>query len=210
MSSFKDLTDKKIGRLTVIKRVDNIFQKNGKPVTRWLCQCECGNIKIIRADTLGRGTNSCGCLKNELNKKKRTNNPVKPKRLYRIWCCMKSRCYNKNLKAYKDYGMRGIQVCKEWLNDFRKFENWALNNGYQENLTIDRIDNDGNYEPSNCRWITREMQNKNKRNNIYVIYNGKKILLKDYAKEKNINYQFLHSKYIRNKKKNKDYELSIF
>lgn len=207
MAIFKDLTGERIGRLTVIERAKSITQKNGKLVTRWLCKCDCGNIKIIRADTLGRGTKSCGCLKHELDKKQHTNDPVKFKRLYRIWCCMKQRCYNKNLKAYKDYGGRGIQVCDEWINNYRKFESWSLKNGYDDTLTIDRINNNGNYEPSNCRWVTREMQSKNKRNNVYVTYKGNKILLKDYAKKNNLNYKCLHSKYLRYKRKNIDYEL---
>jgi len=207
MSSFKDLTGEKIGRLTVIERSENIFSKSGKPTTRWLCRCECGNIKIVRADCLGRGTNSCGCLKKETDKIKHTNDPVRGKRLYKIWCCMKSRCYNKNLKAYKDYGGRGIQVCNDWINNYRKFESWSLKNGYDDTLTIDRINNNGNYEPSNCRWVTREIQNKNKRNNVYVTYKGNKILLKDYAKKNNLNYKCLHSKYLRYKRKNIDYEL---
>lgn len=207
MSAFKDLTGQKIGRLVVIKRIESIIQKNGKPVTRWLCQCECGNKKIVRADSLGRGTKSCGCLKHELSKEQHTNDPVKPKRLYRIWCCMKGRCHNKNLKAYKDYGERGIYVCQNWINNYREFEKWALNNGYNDNLTIDRINNNGIYEPSNCRWVTKKEQNRNKRNNIYITYNGKKILLKDYAKEKNLNYKSLHSKYLRCKRKNINYEL---
>lgn len=208
MAIFKDLTGERIGRLTVIERVESITQKNGKPVTRWLCKCDCGNTKIVRADTLGRGTNSCGCLKHELDKKQHTNDPVKPKRLYSIWCSMKRRCYNKNSGAYKNYGERGIRVCKQWINDFRTFEKWALKNGYNDDLTIDRIDNNGNYEPSNCRWITRAEQNRNKRNNVYITYNGNKILLKDYAKENNIDYKYLHSKYLRNKRKNINYELS--
>ena len=208
MSALKDLTGKKIGRLTVIKRVDNAIQKNGKTVVRWLCQYECRNIKIFRADTLGRGSNSCGCLKSELNKQQKTKDPVKPKRLYRIWCGMKCRCYNTKLEAYKNYGNRGIQVCKEWLNDYRNFEKWAKENGYKENLTIDRINNDDDYKPSNCRWVTRKEQNRNKRNNIYITYNGEKTLLKDFAKEKNINYKSLHSKYLRYKRKNIEYELS--
>lgn len=210
MGKFKDLTGEKIGKLTVIKRVDNIIQKNGKSVIRWLCQCECGNTKIVRGDLLGRSTNSCGCLRSELNKKEKTKDPVKPKRLYRIWCGMKTRCYNIKSEAYENYGNRGIQVCEEWINNFRNFEKWALNNGYQENLTIDRIDNDDDYKPFNCRWITRKEQNRNKRNNIYITYNDEKILLKDFAKQKNINYKCLHSKYLRYKRKNNDYELSKF
>ncbi len=207
MSYFKDLTGEKIGKLYIIKRVDNLLKENKKPITRWLCQCECGTFKIVRGDALGRRTNSCGCLKKKLNKQKRVDDPVKSKRLYRIWCCMKNRCYNKNSKAYKNYGGRGIKVCDEWLNNFRTFEKWSLENDYKEELTIDRIDNNGIYEPSNCRWITRQSQNKNKRNNIYITYNGEKMLLKDYATKNNLNYKVLHYKYLKSKKENKNYEL---
>lgn len=207
MSSFKNLTGEKIGKLTVIERSQSTFSKSGKPITRWLCLCECGNTKIIRADALGRGTNSCGCLKKEKDKAKHTKDPVRGKRLYKIWGCMKSRCYNKNLEAYKNYGERGIKVCKNWINNYRAFEQWALKNGYNDTLTIDRIDNDSNYEPQNCRWVTRAEQNKNKRNNVYVIYNGNKILLKDYAKKNNLNYKSLHKKYLRYKSENIKYEL---
>lgn len=208
MAVFKDLTGERIGRLVIMERAESIIQKNGKLVTRWLCKCDCGTTKIIRADTLGRGTNSCGCLKHELDKKQHTNDPVKFKRLYRIWCGMKQRCYNKNSKAYKDYGERGIQVCENWIDNYREFERWALKNGYNDDLTIDRIDNNGNYEPCNCRWATRLQQNKNRRNNVYITYNGNKILLKDYAEKNNIDYKCLHSKYLRYKRKNINYELS--
>jgi hypothetical protein len=93
-------------------------------------------------------------------------------RLYRIWCNMKTRCYNKNIPNFMDYGGRGITVCDEWRNDFTSFLKWSVENGYKEDLLIDRIDNNGNYEPSNCRWSTRQQQNLNRRNNRLVTIGG--------------------------------------
>ena len=93
-------------------------------------------------------------------------------RLYRTYASMKRRCYNKNVKDYKNYGGRGVRVCDEWTQDFMNFYNWAINNGYNDNLTIDRINVNGNYEPNNCRWITMKQQENNRRNNVNLTYNG--------------------------------------
>lgn len=109
-------------------------------------------------------------------------------RLYNIWCGMKSRCYNKNDSHYPRWGGRGIQVCSEWLLDFDNFQVWALHNGYADNLTIDRINNDGNYCPANCRWVTVAEQNNNQRTNRLITYNGKTQNLKQWSKELHINY----------------------
>lgn len=99
---------------------------------------------------------------------------------------MNDRCYNKNNKRYKDYGGRGIIICDEWLNDNKRFFNWAKSNGYNDNLTIDRIDVNGNYEPNNCRWITLQQQNRNTRRNIYFTIKGVTKCLKDWCKDFNI------------------------
>lgn len=110
-------------------------------------------------------------------------------RLYRTWRNMRNRCYNQNIKAYKDYGGRGIKVCDEWLdkdNGFINFYNWAINNDYKNNLTIDRINNDGDYEPSNCRWVTRLEQNHNRRNSIKLTYNNETIHISELAKKYNL------------------------
>ena len=93
-------------------------------------------------------------------------------RLYRIWIAMRSRCYSEKNESYKDYGGRGISVCDEWSNSFVAFMQWSLSSGYQENLTIDRIDTDGNYCPENCRWATRKEQANNKRNTLYITFEG--------------------------------------
>lgn len=103
--------------------------------------------------------------------------------LYSVWANIKTRCYNQNDVHYERWGGRGITVCDEWKNDFQTFYDWAMSNGYQDNLTLDRIDNDGNYEPSNCRWVTTTIQNRNKRNCKPITYNGKTKFLNDWAKE---------------------------
>lgn len=113
------------------------------------------------------------------------------KRLYDIYTTMKQRCYNKNHKKYKHYGGRGIKVCSEWLESYSNFYEWAINNGYSDNLTLDRIDTNGNYEPNNCRWATQKEQQNNKRTNTNITYNGETHNLKQWAEIKGINYKAL-------------------
>ena len=108
-------------------------------------------------------------------------------RLYETWCSMKERCYNLHNRSYKNYGKKGIKVCEEWKHDFASFKAWALSNGYTDNLTIDRIDFDGNYEPNNCRWITRKEQNRNYSRNHFINYCGKRYCVKELAEMFNIN-----------------------
>ena len=104
-------------------------------------------------------------------------------RLYRIWSNIKTRCYNQNDPHFNRYGGRGITVCDEWKNDFKAFYDWAMSNGYQDDLTIDRIDNDGNYEPCNCRWVTVKEQNRNKRNVKFITYDGRTQTIPEWTKE---------------------------
>ena len=178
MYKLKDLTGKKFGRITVLYRTNPSYGINNGAY--WLCRCSCGKEKIIRGWHLTSGrVKSCGC------KKKETRSILKDLykgRIYRIWVQLRNRCKNKNHYYYKYYGGRGINVCNDWDKNFKNFYNWAINNGYKENLTIDRIDLDGNYEPSNCRWITKKEQVYNRRNNIWINYNGVSMLLTKWLK----------------------------
>lgn len=180
-----DLSGMKFGRLTVLE-----FAFNKSRRSYWKCKCECGNHKIIEGYKLKTGhTKSCGCLSRE-NFEKLKNMSIKHNlcntRLYRAWINMKNRCYNKKLKEYKNYGGRGIKVCDEWKNDFLVFYKWSIENGYSDDLTIDRIDVNGNYEPSNCRWTTIEIQANNKTNNHFITYNNQTLTINQWARKLNI------------------------
>ena len=149
----------------------------------WLCKCDCGNFITVLSSSLKREhTRSCGCLSIET----RTKHNLSNTRLYQIYCTMKQRCCNSNDMAYKDYGGRGITICKEWLDSFTAFYDWAIANGYKEDLTIDRIDVNGNYEPSNCRWLSRGEQSKNTRRNVYATFYGETKTLSEWARIANI------------------------
>lgn len=175
LSRRKDILGIQFGRLTAIQ-LD--IEKSTKERSYWLCKCSCGNpnIKSIYLYQLTSGkTKSCGCLQNEprYKKPKKQHQKTKKSRLYSIWDGMKQRCHNENNKRFADYGGRGIEVCSEWIDDFNTFEKWSLDNGYSENLTIDRMDNDGDYKPNNCRWATPKEQSRNMRNNKIIKYQGK-------------------------------------
>lgn len=167
----KDLTGQRFGRLTVLE-----FVPTKDKYSHWKCKCDCGNITFVSGVNLtSGGTTSCGC------KKGHYTHGLSNTRLYKIWADMKKRCYNPNQIHFKDYGGRGIIVCVAWKDDFQAFYNWAMSNGYDDNLTIDRINNDGNYEPSNCRWADAKTQRRNMRTNTVVNHNGKKMCLAEVA-----------------------------
>lgn len=166
---------KKFNMLTVLEELPK--RKHGARVYR--CKCDCGNFKDVRSDMLKSGkTKSCGCL--------HTKHGKRDTKIYHVFAEIKQRCYNKSSKSYPNYGERGIKVCDEWLNDFMTFYDWSVSHGYKEGLSIDRIDNNGNYDPSNCRWTDRKTQNNNRRNNTYISYNGKTQTLAQWGKELNI------------------------
>lgn len=200
-----DLTGKKFGRLTVIGVADD-----GKRKTSYICQCDCGNATKVRADALIAGTTkSCGCLKRESDRKNVSKVPsnlimkdrgfkVGGTRLYSIWQGMKSRCYRKSTPCYERYGGRGIRVCEEWENDYLAFYNWAVNNGYSDDLTIDRINPDGNYEPNNCHWATNEQQGNNRRTNINIKIGNATKTLKEWCDIFEVDYKKVNARYHRN------------
>ena len=173
----KDMTGETYGKLTVRSRAE---RKGGYTGAFWNCECECGNTIVASGNDLRRGhTKSCGCMKGT---NQRTTYEHRGTQIYRTWVNIKTRCYNKNQKSYQHYGGRGITVCKEWRENFREFYDWAMANGYQEGLTIDRKDNDGNYEPSNCRWVTRKEQMNNYRGNHLVTIDGETHTITEWSK----------------------------
>ena len=158
-----DLTGKRIESFVVLK--DGI-RRNKKIYC--LCKCDCGNIVEIRKDNLNgrRNTHNCGCVP------KQATHGFTHHRLHTIWAMMKQRCANRNHRSYRNYGGKGVSVCKEWLHDFESFKDWAFASGYTDKLTLDRIDGNGNYCPENCRWATYKEQGNNRNNNRLITYNG--------------------------------------
>jgi hypothetical protein len=201
MSKFIDMTGQRFGRLLVVEK--NGVAKSGHAL--WLCKCDCGNSYIISSNQLKNGTQSCGCLQREraaesaknrthLSYHKKLNIGKEFHRLHQCYKDMLNRCYKTNNKSYKRYGGRGIKVCDEWKNDFYLFKEWALSNGYADNLSIDRINVNGNYEPDNCRWITTKEQNNNRSNNRIVKYCGETLTLHELSERHDIAYKTLWSR----------------
>lgn len=194
-----DITGYRFGRLTVLERVGTQCGH-----ITWLCECDCGKkVTVIGNNLKCKKTKSCGCLKDEKSTERiskltlshgKTNT-----RLYHIWHGMKARCFNSNDPDFKNYGKRGIGVCNEWKEDFPTFYDWAMSNGYADNLTIDRIDVNGNYEPSNCRWATINKQQNNRRNNKIYNFNGQKHTLNEWAEISGIKYTTLRARLAQNK-----------
>lgn len=197
--NFKDRTGERCGRLTVLERADDFVCSSGRKLVMWKCICDCGNYCTVAASSIqSKLTKSCGCYNSEVARngdikhhthkaKSKDATPVE-KRLYEIWIGMKKRCSPNatNNKRYKNYAGRGIKVCDEWSNSYEAFRSWALGNGYDGyatfgECTLDRIDNNGNYCPENCRWADATTQQRNKNNNFLITFNGETKTLAEWS-----------------------------
>ena len=193
MRTAKDLSGQRFGRLTVICRA---VGKYDRPYYK--CACDCGNEVVKRGkDLISGNTRSCGCLHKEQLAERNHKNRVHGgghTRLYNIYSNMMNRCYNIKQAEYHNYGGRGVSICKEWRDSFVTFREWAIANGYNDTLTIDRIDVNGNYEPPNCRWITKAEQQFNKTNTRYFEYKGQKKCLAEWAEIFSMNKPTLYNR----------------
>lgn len=194
---YEDLSGKTFNRLTVLKlhHKKQLFNKNGKPnghLYYYECLCSCGKISIVASTLLkNNSVKSCGCLREDEIKKSENKHRIhgmKNTRIYKIWSSMRGRCHYKYIHGYERYGGRGIKVCQEWEENFMNFYNWSINNGYRDDLTIDRINFNGNYEPSNCRWVTKKEQARNTKSNHNITYKGETHCLKEWSEILGINY----------------------
>lgn len=196
-AKYNDIIGKRFGRLIVIKYLE--MEERIKKKECWLCKCDCGNYTTSSYSSLKNGSKkSCGCLALENSKRPRKHGMAKT-RIWNIYQNMVRRCNNENEPAYKNYGGRGISVCDEWTGDdgMKRFFEWSFENGYRDDLEIDRINVDGNYEPSNCRWATSKQQNRNRRDNIQIEYKGKIQTLPDWCDELGLEYNMIYLRYKR-------------
>ncbi|MFI2856871.1 hypothetical protein ACH6EH_06995 [Paenibacillus sp. JSM ZJ436] len=180
-----DLVGKKINMLTVLEKVSE------SGYSLFLCECECGSQKIFRGKDLNQDkVKSCGNHYRDLIGEANSTHKKTNTRIYKIYRGMMMRCFDENSQSYQGYGGRGISVCSEWADTdgFMSFYNWSMENGYDETLTIDRIDNERGYSPSNCRWTTREVQQNNRRGNILFTHEGETKTLAQWCKILNLKY----------------------
>lgn len=203
-----DILGKTFGLLTVINYSHSVYKssKNGNYYKHYyVCLCSCGNYKIVERSLLTENiTKSCGCLAKKSLSSIAKKHGLSETHLYKTWRRMKSRCYDKKAKNYDYYGGRGITVCEKWLCDFVSFYQWALKNGYRKDLSIDRINVDGNYCPENCRWITKKEQSNNRRTNIIIELFGETHTLKQWAEIFEVPYKRLWALFRRKKENLED------
>lgn len=176
----------RFGRLLVEEQT---IPKAGRYGVHYLCRCDCGNyIKVPVGRLLSGRVVSCGCYGKEMRSVVGVTHGDTHTRLYNIWRDMKRRCFNSKSPMFNDYGGRGITICDVWKSDYAAFKAWATANGYSDDLTIDRIDNDGNYCPENCRWATRQQQRENERHRKCLYKNGERFCIKEAVKETDLKY----------------------
>ena len=179
----RNLKNQRFGRLVAIEKV------NETGAARWFCKCDCGNELVVPSNNLIRkNTLSCGCYQKDRTSEVKRIHGDRHTRLYTIWVDMRRRCSCSSEPSYKNYGGRGITVCKEWQESFLAFKEWAMKNGYSEKLTIDRINANGGYCPQNCRWATLKQQGNNRRNNVCVTVNGEIHTLSEWSEITGISY----------------------
>ena len=185
----RDLSNTKVGRLTVVKRAEN--DKTGR--ARWLCRCDCGTERVIASNRLvSSQTKSCGCYHRERAVEANTKHGKSRTKEFNTWAHIKQRCSNPKNKSFGDYGERGIKICQRWEDSFDLFfEDMGI---APMNTTIERINNFGDYEPKNCRWATRLDQGNNKRNNIIVYVSGIKTTLSKYCREHRMSYMKIYKR----------------
>lgn len=190
------LKDNKIGtKINYFTIVEELTKPNSR-YHRFKCRCICGNEVILKPHQIFSkwAHKSCGCKTKEIIRLKSVKHGHRHTRLYNIWEKMKQRCYNKNNKLYSYYGGRGIKICQTWINDFGKFYNWSMKNGYKNCLTLDRINVNGNYSARNCRWVTMSVQCNNKRNNVLLTYKNKTQNLSQWCKELGLPMKLIHGR----------------
>lgn len=185
-----NLVGERFGRLVVIDKAESKSHH-----TRWLCLCDCGNKCIVHGTSLKTGnTTSCGCYKKENAQKLYSSVRQNDKGLYAVWNGIKQRCSNPNNISYHNYGGRGIKMCSQWEQNYEAFYNWAMNSGYKKGLEIDRVDNNGDYCPENCRWVSHYVQANNKRNIKLYTINGVTKSLPQWCREYNQEYYLVRQR----------------
>lgn len=194
----KNLNGKRFGKLVVIGEADDYIQPNGRRRSRVSCLCDCGNtIDVLRENVVSGKTKSCGCYRRTVSSNARKSHGDSESLLYGVWLSMKRRCDNENVPHYEDYGKRGITVCDEWQHSYESFRDWAMQNGYHEGLSIDRINNDMGYSPTNCRWADSKTQANNRRSNRKLTYNGETHNVTEWAELLGINPKTLFNRIYR-------------
>lgn len=194
MGACVDLINRRFGSLVVKERL----KMNSHREMEWLCVCDCGKEHITTSNRLTHGQTTCcrECVKTKISVAN-TKHGTKPIELWHCYTNMKTRCYNEKYSLYHRYGGRGIKVCDEWLNSFEKFREWAFENGWSKDLTLDRIDNDGNYEPNNCKWSTIQEQSNNRHTNRILTLNGVSDTMANWSRKLNIPYHIIQSRLYR-------------
>ena len=181
---------KRFNMLTVLKEEERHNKQR-----QFLCKCDCGNIGIHKLILLtSEQSKSCGCLRKKIFVDRNTSHGKSRTKLNAVWQSMKQRCNNPNHISYKHYGGRGIYICSDWMSSMINFYNWAFENGYEEGLSIDRKDVNGNYEPSNCRWVKMDIQCRNKTDNVFIEHNGENLCLQDWANRLKITISTLNKR----------------